>query len=298
MRILLPGLIDILPVDDPAEVRALARDPGLDRDYVARGGLVNRLMLSRLRRILQLDGRPLPPLAPRGAGRPTPAQAALEARLDAIVAGGLAGPEIEALADYVRGAGPEQAAGPLAQQAIGRLFTPAYAADAASWADAQVLAAAPTNLNPLRELYWALTGRVARARKRLASKVGGDPSGLHGTGIAVHNLSDAFQRMRRLYREGQGLAPRSPEWAVGNALGAPRQVLRQPVSPVTTKAGRLTPDTLVVLQLDAANTALPSAELVFMQSAWSQCPAHRWAPALMAAVWRRARAPAPQERLP
>jgi hypothetical protein len=293
VRISLPGVVDWLVVRDPALVHELAQHPRLDRDYAARGRLVNRLVVGRLRRVLQLGGRPLPPVAPHGPARPTREQAALEARLDEALAAGLAGPEIDVLADYVRGAGSARKPGPLAQQAVGRLFSPTYEADAASWSDAEVLRAAPDNLNPLRGLYWALTGRVARARDRLALKVGRDPSGLHATGIAVHNLSDALRRMRRLYRDGRGCAPRSAEWAVGNALGAPRQVLRQPTCAVELACGRLAPDTLVILQLEAANAALPSAELVFMQGAWSRCPAHRWAPGLLAAVWRRARERAP-----
>lgn len=288
MRISIPGLIDLLLVDDPTQVRELAGDGRLDRDYQLRGPLFNRLVLARVRRVLQLDDRPLPSVAPRGGPRPTHAQAALEERLDDLVAKGLAGPEIEALAAYVRGVGPEDKAGRLAQQAIGRLFAEDYDADAASWADAQVLDAAPRDLNLLRELYWSLTGRVAWARRRLADKVAGDPSGLHATGIAAHNLAAALQRMRQLYWENLAGPPRSAEWAVGNALVAPRQVLRQPTGQAGVAGCPYGADTLVMLQLDAANTALPSAEIVFMQGAWSRCPAHRWVPALLAAVWRRA----------
>ena len=287
-RISVPGVIDSFMVSDPALVRELANDPRLDREYVPRGRFVNRMVLGRVRRVLQVDGHRLPPVAPRGAVRPTPEQAALEERLNAVAAGGFSGPDVDALADYVRGVGSEKNAGPLAQQAVGRLFAPAYKADAESWSDAEVLGAAPSNFNPIRGLIWALTGRVAKARKRLTSKVGGDLSALHGTGVAIHNLSEAFRRMRRLYHEGQGLVGRSAEEAVSNCLNAPRQVLRQPTREVELASGRLTPDTLVILQLEAANAALPSADLVFMQDAWSRCPAHRWAPALMAAVWRRA----------
>jgi hypothetical protein len=90
-RLRIPGLIDVLRVDDPAEIAALADDARLDRAYVARGPLMNRLIASRIRKILTLDGAPLPPVAPRGAARPTPGQAALEMRLNAIAAAPRAG---------------------------------------------------------------------------------------------------------------------------------------------------------------------------------------------------------------
>jgi hypothetical protein len=287
-RVSVPGVVDALLVKDPALVRSLAADTRLDRAYVPRGRLVNRILLGRLRRVLQLGGHPLPPVAERGPVRPTAAQAALEDRLNALAAGEIAGDEVTALAKYVQGAGRKGDAGRLAQQAVGRLFSAAYQADAGSWADAKVLGAAPSNLNPITGVVWAVTGRVARARKQLAAKVGGDPSGLHGTGVAIHNLSDAFLRMRQLYSDTRGHPPESEASAVGNTLGAPRQVLRQPTCRMEIEAGQLEPETLVILQLDAANAAAPGYDLVFMQDEWSRCPAHRWVPALLAAVWRRA----------
>ncbi|HKP78729.1 MAG TPA: hypothetical protein VJU34_06350 [Phenylobacterium sp.] len=292
-RFAVPGIIDVLVVKDPEQIAALARDPRLDRAYKPRGRLINRMLLGRLTRVLQLKGQPLPPVAERGALRPTAAQAALEARLNEIAAAGIPDAAVASLAAYVRGAGRDKDAGRLAQEAVGCLFAPEYQGTAASWDDAKVLGAAPSNLNPVKGLIWALTGRVSRARATLARMVGDDPSGLHGTGVAIHNLEHAVRRMRRLYADGKGLAPRSAAWAVGNALGAPRQVLRTPTCRMDIEAGRLEPDTLVILQLDAANLQRPGRDLVFMRDAWSRCPAHRWAPELLAAVWRRAAAGGP-----
>ncbi|WP_293904759.1 hypothetical protein [Phenylobacterium sp.] len=289
-RIAVPGLIDALIVKDAATIRTLATDPRLDRQYVPRGALINRILLGRLGRVLQLGGRRLPPVAEHGPVRPAPEQAALAARLNAIAEGGIKGADFQPLVDYVRGKGPEGDAGRLSQQAVGRLFSPAYQASADSWADAEVLGAAPSNFNPFKALIWALTGRVENARAALAVKVGGDPSGLHGTGVAIHNLSEAFARMRKIYAETRGHPSVSAEKAVGNALFAPRQVLRQPTMAMTLPAGQLSPDTLVILQLQAANADNPGYDMVFMEGAWAQCPAHRWIPALMSAVWLQATA--------
>lgn len=289
-RIAIPGLIDALIVKDAATIQALARDPRLDRQYVPRGRLINRLLLGRLGRVLQLGGKRLPPVAEHGPVRPTPEQAALSARLDAIAAAGIKGADVQALARYVRGGGPESDAGPLSQAAVGRLFSPTFAATTDSWADAKVMGAAPSNMNPLKGLIWAITGRVAKARAALAAKVGGDPSGLHGTGVAIHNLVEAFVRMRKLYAESRGHPSVSVEKAVGNSIVAPRQVLRQPTCPMTIPAGELKADTLVILQLQAANTENPGYDMVFMEDVWSQCPARHWIPALLSAVWLQANA--------
>ena len=206
-RVSVPGLVDALLVKDAALVRSLAADKRLDRAYVPRGRLVNRVLLGRLRRVLQLGGHPLPPVAEHGPVRPTPQQAALEDRLTALASrpGSRAAEVGRRWPGYVRGAGRRADAGRLAQQAaVGRLFSPAFAATADGWADAKVMGAAPSNMNPLKGLIWAITGRVAKARAALAAKVGGDPSGLHGTGVAIHNLVEAFVRMRKLYAETRG----------------------------------------------------------------------------------------------
>jgi hypothetical protein len=286
-RLRIPGLIDVLRVDDPAEIAALADDARLDRAYVARGPLMYRLIASRIRKILTLDGAPLPPVAPRGAARPTPGQAALEMRLNAIAASlGEDVASLQPIAAYVRGEGAPGAAGPLAQEAVGRLFRAEYKAGAESWAAAEVLDQAPRLFNPFVLVGWALTDRVAKARRLLADKVGGDPSGLHGTGVAIHNIVAGFKRMRALWADPRARHQLSPEAAAAQCLVAPRQVVRQPLKAGGSRAGDFDPATLVLFQLGAAHARSPSAEMAFMAQSWSRCPAHAWVPALLAGVWR------------
>src|SRR4051794_2987893 len=98
-RITVPGLIDILHTDDPAEIALLAVDERLDRRYDNRGSLFNNLLLERVRRVLQDGGVPLPTVAPREEEARKQAQKALEARLTPLAANLAAGPpELEALA--------------------------------------------------------------------------------------------------------------------------------------------------------------------------------------------------------
>jgi hypothetical protein len=286
-RLRIPALVDVLRVSDPALIAALADDRRLDRNYVARGPLLNRIIAGRIRKVLMLGGLPLPPVAPHGDHRPTPAQAALEARLDPIAAT-LApdDPAVEPVAAYVWGDGPYADAGRVAQQAVGLLFDPRYEANPASWAAAKVFDQAPRSFNPFLLIWWAITGAVPRARRLLAGKVGDDPSGLHGTGVAVHNIVAGLQRMRALWADPAARRRYSPEAAAAQCLIAPQQVVRQPMRAGLSIAGDFDDTTLVLLQLDAANTVSPSAEMAFMTQSWSRCPAHAWVPALLAAAWR------------
>ncbi|WP_156679148.1 hypothetical protein [Sphingomonas profundi] len=290
-RLALPGILDVLRVDDATQIDALAADPRFDRRYVPRGPLINRMVLRRIRRVLAIDGVPLPPVAPRGAERPLPAQAATEAWLDGLAEAGIAGDDVEALAAWVRGAG-DGPVGELAQQAVGRLFAADYRADRASWAAARVMGAAPSDFNPLRMLLWGLTRRVERARDLLAEKVGGDATGVHATGVAIHNIVSGLEAMRAQWSNREARERLSVSAAVAKAIVAPRQVVRQPTVAGSTAAGAFTPDTLVLLRLETANRADPGYDTAFMDGAWSECPARRWVPALLAAVWRRAQAQA------
>jgi hypothetical protein len=290
-RARIPGLIDVLRVVDPAQIAELGRDARLDRDYVARGPLVNRIIIAGIRKVLTFNGAPWPPVAPRGPERPTPGQAALEARLTALAGAWSADdPAVGALVSYVRGTNAPESAGPLAQQAIGRLFRPDYRADAQSWAAAEVMAKAPRTLNPLLRLRWARTGAVAKARELLADKVGGDPGGLNGTGVAVHNLVASVKRMRALWADPHARRRLAPQAAAAQCLVAPERVVRQAKVAGRSPAGDFDEATLVFLQLRVAQARSPGAEMAFMAGSWSRCPAHAWIPALLAEIWRGAAA--------
>ena len=198
------------------------------------------------------------------------------------------GPDITALSGFVRGEGAATRGGALAQQAVGRLFDPLYRADAESWSAALVLRDAPSSFNPVKRIGWVLTRRIAKARALLAGKAGNDPTGLHGTGVAIHNLAEALSRMRALYADPVARKQDSVPAAVAAALVAPKQVLRQPTHAGVCPAGAFSANTLVLLQLEKANARTPSYNTAFMTGSWSACPAQGWVPELLAAVWRGA----------
>ncbi len=286
----IPGLVDVLRSDDPAVIRALADDPRLDRHYAAEGPLANRLIVRRIRRVLQLDGRPLPPVAPRDADGRAIARERLEAELPAARAAADTD-AIDRLARLVRAGANAESLGPAAQTVIGRLFVGSYQGTAETWEAAKLLDAAVRTVNPLRSLVWLLTGAVARARTTLAAAVGGNPSGLHATGIAVHNLVGSLARMAALAAQPGAFARLSPAAAASMCLVAPRQVLRQATRGGTTADGEFRRGTLVAFRLEAAHDRTLSTGIAFMAGSWSACPAHAWVPELLGAVWARAGAP-------
>jgi hypothetical protein len=289
----IPGLVDIKTIDDMAEIRSLSRDPRLDRRLEARGPLVNRLLLGRIRGALAVEGKLLPSVAPRGDAERAAGQAALRARLDPASGKPLWDDATLAwLSAAIRGKAGEAEIGPAAQQAVGRLFVPDYVGDAASWEAAKDLDDAVHSRNPLRTLQLKLTGRLVRARKLLAERAKGDLAGVHATGIAVHNLVRGFATMRELWRERRSRP--STDEAAGRCLFAPETVVRQATQKGGTLAGEVRPGTLLLYQLDTIRAHAPGADAVFMAGTWAECPAVAFVPALLRAVWERALADAAQ----
>jgi hypothetical protein len=281
----IPGLVDIKKIDDKAEVRALSRDERLDRRFEKRGPLVNRFLMRRVRGALTVDGKPLPAIAARDYPERAAHQAALRQRLDP--AGGTLWDDatVAALVATVRGEAGAPQIGPAAQQAVGRLFAADYVGDAASWRAAQDLDDAVRTRNPFRSIQLHITGRLRRSRKLLARRVNGDLAGVHGTGIAVHNLVRGFTTMRDLWAKGH---PRpSADEAVGRCLFAPQTVLRQATVKGGTLAGEVRPGTLLMYELDTIRAHAPGADAVFMAGTWAECPAVAFVPALLRVVWER-----------
>ena len=281
----IPMLVDLISTAEPDEIVTLGSDARLDRRFEATGPLLNRLILHRVRRVLQVNGDPLPPVARAADPTRQQRQIALETRLANAPLGGDALPR---LADYVRGTGSSARLGVDAQQAIGSLFDPAYAATPASFTAACVLSGSVRGFASPRAWLWKLTGRVGRARALLATMAGGDPSGVHATGIAVHNVVESLKRMRKLAASAGALQRYAPDEAASLCLSAPETVLREATRAGSNAVARFRSGTLVLLRLEDARARNLRPEMGLMRGSWSQCPAHRWVPRLLAAVWRKA----------
>jgi hypothetical protein len=160
-RIRIPGVVDLLRIDEPEVITQVSREQRLDRDFVEAGPFLNRYIARRVRQMLQVDGMPLPSVAPRDYVHRAEKQAALEESLKQLLANGEPAPDhLDALAAYVQGVGGDATVGMAAQEAIGRLFVPDYRASGKTWRAACVFDAAPRNFNPIRGIVWALTAAV------------------------------------------------------------------------------------------------------------------------------------------
>ncbi len=284
----IPGLVDLLRIDDPQTIVTLCGDDRLDRQFEPRGPWLNRFLLNRVRTVLAVDGHPLPAVAARDEKNRAESQEALETRLTALAAA-LADDDspLEPLAAHMRRGGSIDTAGPLVQEAVGRLFVPDFKSSPELWSKARLLAAAPGSLNPVKLAKWAATGEVDAAREQLSQAVGGDRAALHAIAIAVHNMVRGVEAMRSLWADERQRAVLTPAAAVARCLFAPAAVLRQPTAPGRIGNDDYGLDTLIVLELDKARMRRPDRNIIFMTQCWSQCPAHAWVPAFFAAFWRR-----------
>lgn len=297
-RTRIPGLIDIVRVDDPEEIRDLNGRSEMDRYFQGLLPLVNGLLLRRTVLALTYLGQRFPHLRPRDAGRRAPEQEALWTKLNAAASTTKLGPEdLEALAQWVRGNGADARLGILVQDAVGRLFSPSYKADEASWSAALLLRDAPRSVNPVQLIWWWATGRVRKAKALLAERVNGDRMGLHGTGIAVHNIVKGFRKMRSLYATVDPDSKLTAETVAAQCLFAPPSVMRQSTSPGEIRGCPFTRGTLFILGLGKASKQANSNDMVFLENSWSRCPADTWVPALFEGVWKRATAKPPNESI-
>ena len=281
----IPFLIDLKRVESEPDIRAMAQDQRIDRDFVSRGPLVNRLLAGRVSGALRVDGKPLPSVAPRGDAERARSQAALHKRLDPAKGPLWDDETLGRLVAAVRGSASADTIGPAAQQAVGRLFNKNYVGDAESFQAAKDLDDAVRTFNPIRLFKLKLLGQLRRSRRLLTERVNGDLAGVHGTGIAVHNIVHGLEHMRELWRA----QPRpSADDAVRACLFAPQRVLRQATAKGGTLAGEVRPGTLVLLELEKAREVSPGAETVFMAGTWAECPAGAFVAALLRAVWEGA----------
>ncbi|MGY6128525.1 hypothetical protein ACW9YV_24585 (plasmid) [Paraburkholderia strydomiana] len=285
----IPGLVDVIKVDQPAGILQIARDGTLDRAFGSGKPLLNRLLVRRILGVLSYNGHRFPTMSARKAIGREIQQDALWHKLNAAAPDIRAAPaHLEPLAVWVRDSNPEVAVGPLVQQVIGRLFSPTFEAGETTWAAAQVIAASLAPGNALRNLAWKVTGKVTRAKALLASMVGGDLSGVHAVSVAIHNVVRGLNQMRGFYLDTSVRQTLTPEMASQRCLFAPGVVLRQATSSGTVGGCPYAAGTLLLLELEKARQASGDESMIFLPDTWSRCPAEQWVPAMLEGVWRRA----------
>jgi hypothetical protein len=290
-KIRVPGIVNMVEVSDATEIKALSANPSLDREFDLRTCPINWFLLKRSLSVLSFDGRRFPTVTRRDSEQRRTEQERLWTRLNEMSVLIRSGPEtLEPLAGWVRGLGSPDDVGILAQQVLGRLFSPGFTASPESWAAAQVLVAAPRSWNP-KVLWWFLSGKVRRSRRLLARMVDGDLSAVNAIGIAVHNLVKGIRRMRSLYADSSARSALAPDAAARECLFAPVSLYRQTSEAVQLGKLSFPRKSLFVFEVGEASRQAGGRPLVFMEDSWSRCPAAQWVPAMLEGLWRRATAP-------
>ncbi len=283
-----PGIVNVIEVSSPAEIKALSKEPGIDRDFNLQTCPINSFLLRRSLSALSFAGTRFPTVTRRDSAQRQAEQERLSKRLGEQAEFIRSGPEeLDPLANWIKGLASSDEVGILAQQLLGRLFSPGFTASPETWAAAQVLVAAPRSWKP-KILWWFLSGKVTRSKRLLAQTVNNDLSGVNAIGIAVHNLVKGIRRMKALYADANLRRTLTPSAAAGQCLFAPASLYRQAKTEVRLADHCFPRNSLFVLEIGKASQQEGGLPLVFMDETWSRCPGAQWVPAMLEGLWRRA----------
>ncbi|MGB9316581.1 MAG: hypothetical protein WCB62_16360 [Pseudolabrys sp.] len=287
-RTYFPGIIDIVVVTDPAEIRTISNDSRLDRDFIGHGPVRNVQLLRKMLRIFSVNGRLFPTMLPRTDHGRAAAQDELWSRLNVKADEVKHGPaQLEPLAEWVRGIGTAEKLGLLVQQSIGRLFVETFTATEESSAAASMVLEAASSSNVLRMLGWRISGRLERAKTLLASRVNGDLAGVIALIAARQLIADGLHKMRQLAADPALRSSITTDAAVDECLFAPPTVVRQAKTSGEVGGCPFRRGSLFILELGSASKGAANRDLVFLSQSWSRCPAEKWVPALLEGVWTR-----------
>src|SRR5271154_2294404 len=226
-RTYFPGITDVVVVTDPVEIRTVSNESIFDRDFVGHIPIRNAQRLRKMLRIFSVNGRLFPTMLPRTNRTRAAAQDELWSRLNAKADEVRQGPaELEPLAEWVRGIGTAEQIGLLVQQSVGKLFVETFTATDESWAAACIVLEAVSSSNVLKMLAWRISGRLERAKTRLASMVNGDPAATNGISVALHHIVDGLHKMRQLAANPALRSSMTTDAAVDECLFGPTTVVR------------------------------------------------------------------------
>lgn len=287
-RVHIPGLIDLLKIDDPELILQLNANPAIDRNVTPCGPLLNRRLPALVKENLNFSGT----LSPVIRARSDEGRVALSAMLYRRFADPslYESPDwsrcVAALGAWLQSEEDEAVAGVALQQLIGGILVPDYSADRASWEAAVVFDREVRALSPVARLRQRLTQSVERARGILMERAQGNVAGVHGTGVAIHNLVASLSLLRDLRRKKTAM---SGAEAARTCRKAPKTVLRQVREAIDLPPfGQLQPGTLILFALDDAQRTSGDIRIAFLDGSWSGCPATQFSVRLMEASWEAA----------
>jgi hypothetical protein len=288
IAIRIPGLLNLVMVRKPAEILAVNAAAGVDRPLSGRGGLVNRSIGNKLKPFQAPTGEVWPAFCSRLDPQRIAHQNEVAAKLSDVPAQlrRVSG-EIGELAAYVRGKQTARPVGMVVQQVVGKLFFEDYRASAESHDAAQTLSAW-LKAGPLKTLVLRLSGKVPAAVDAVLTQARGNTACAHGTGIALHNIVESVELMRKL--AGSRLRQLSPEEAAAQTLRAPPRAVREARERVRAGNVLARERSIILLGVESARKHGSDPGIAFFAGQWNQCPAHAFVPALLAEVWKTARA--------
>jgi hypothetical protein len=288
-RTYVPGLTDVIVLNNPEEIRTVSTDDRFDRDFEGPLPVLSWRRIRRMIRVFSAGGRRFPTMQPRTNASRAAAQEELWQRLNLEAERVKLGPaELEPLADWVRGIGSEEAIGALVQERVGRLFVSSFTATDESWSAARMVLEAAGSSNFLKMFWWRASGKLERAKTLLASMVKGDLAGTNGISVALHHVVDGLQKMRGIVASPTRRSSMTAQEVVDECLFAPNNVVRQAKTSGEVGGCPFRRGTLFILGLASASKGEANRDLVFLNRSWSRCPAEQWVPALLEGVWVRA----------
>lgn len=288
--IFIPGIIRLVAVRKPDEVLAVNDASMVERSLSGRGGLANRAVAARIAVFCTPDGDVWPAFRDRLDPLRAAHQVALEATLSNV--GPLLrqiAPEIDELGGYVREGAAYRSTGVIVQQAVGRLFFADYVASEESY-DAACTLRTWMSAWPLRAFWIRRSGALRASLDLIMDLSRGDMACAHATAIAMENIVKSVELMCGLASHGDNLAKIEPQEALAHSLRAPAFVLREARDGGRAGPVRLGARSLVLLAVERAHRKRLDPGFAFFAGAWNRCPAHGIVPALLAEVWRAARA--------
>jgi|SRR5262245_14558786 len=286
----IPGLLSLMVVKKPAEILAVNAAAAVDRPLSGRGGLVNRSIAAKLQVFRTAEGEIWPAFCTRhDAGRMQRSKEVAEKLTDIPAKLQSISGEIAELAAYVRGKQTARSAGVIVQQAVGKLFFTEYRASEESFDAAKTLSIW-LRAGPLRTRLLRRSGKVQAAVIEVLKQARQDTACAHGTGLALHNIVESIELMRKLARSESRLKRLSPADAVALALRAPERVVREARDGLRKENLRTRERSIVLMAVESARQRSSDPGIAFFSGQWNQCPAHAFVPALLAEVWKTASA--------
>jgi len=288
LRIKIPFVLDLAIVRDDAEMTRLNNEPAIVRHVTGKGGLLHRLIRARIESLPVGKG-----LLPAFERRDNPARHAAQQKTEqeltrlAKEAQPFDRGAIARLARFVVGDDLEQPVGVTVQEVIGRMLDPDYKATEASYAAARDVAAVFSScpVAALRVLWWKVTARLVLSRALIWHLGRYNPTQIHATAIAMHNVVDSLKRMRTAMKTDVWDTP--PAQAAAWALAAPSRVMRACTAGLGGRDG-LRDGTMIWFKLRKIHRDTENNDLAFSRHQWSQCPAHAIIPRLLEEVWATA----------